>query len=472
MSRFFPGLILVLLATAFLVPAASSQSPYVMMQSGKERIVRLADGSSVVGLSDTLIEGGNQWARVFTAAIHASLPRFCFWLLYDPSGQGKHEIMILRGDTLVQRIKPIEWNRMGAYDFCWRCGPDQRQVLDVNFDGYKDLLLLHLSDREDTSGNRCWLFKPDEGRFVFSSLFSRPSGKIYSNSFDSTLQSSWSATDIEGGLRKVYRLTGDTLLPIYEEFEEEYIADNSGDPDEYKVPDWRLRIQQRHRIHPSLPLFTFNMYIDDLEDGNKYIAVNRAVIERGDGSSQSLGLGILLEDARWENGFVFTDYNFDGFSDIALVSGRGAYGNGIFSCWLYDPGQRSFVYHPILSEQVGFPERDSASRTLTFYNRHSGHGGATFSTFQLLDKEYVLVQVDYQERDYSLLYIRRYASRPGPPQLIYERRFACEDNEVEMEHPCGLTVREFKNGALQTVRQEAMGPMDMEAIMELFYEAE
>jgi len=90
------------------------------------------------------------------------------------------------------------------------------------------------------------------------------------------------------------------------------------------------------------------------------------------------------------NGFSLEDINYDGYEDIVLESGSGAY-NFNYLYFLYDPKTHSFGDTPTL--EATNPAVDKEARTITSFSKGRGLGDYyTEETYQLENGTYVLVE--------------------------------------------------------------------------------
>ena len=149
----------------------------------------------------------------------------------------------------------------------------------------------------------------------------------------------------------------------------------------------------RHRIHPSLPEFTFTVLGDRPAASSATLRVQRIEIRRGSASEPFQvieGLDTETPLPAGEPALFLLDMNFDGYADMRIAEFRSAGPNTAYLNWLFDPASEKFVASRELND-IPSPEYDSASRQI----RSSWRDGATrygIDVYELRDGRPVLVR--------------------------------------------------------------------------------
>jgi hypothetical protein len=135
------------------------------------RITAFAAFGSPLLLAPVAMEGGATSSEVtpfvsrdttITMRIHDSLPPYHFTLIHDPELGAVQRILVTRGDE----ERPLQSLTGFPEPKPAPDGHDDAAVVDINFDGYRDLRLLG-----GATGNRSflwWLFHPGTGKFAYA----------------------------------------------------------------------------------------------------------------------------------------------------------------------------------------------------------------------------------------------------------------------------------------------------------------
>ncbi|RPI41563.1 MAG: hypothetical protein EHM59_19865 [Betaproteobacteria bacterium] len=178
----------------------------------------------------------------------------------------------------------------------------------------------------------------------------------------------------------------------------------------------------RHRIHPSLPEFTFTLVGSHPAESDGVIRVRSIEIRRGAAAEPAQvidGLDTETPVAAGAPALEVLDMNFDGYQDIRIVQFRPAGPNVPYLNWLFDPVSGRFLENRELNE-IPSASFDPATREI----RSSWRDGATrYGTHSYVFAEGRPVLVRKEERAYQ-----------APGRYV-------------------LTVSRFLDGAWKTVEQ-------------------
>lgn len=101
------------------------------------------------------------------ARIHPSLPAFEFTLVGEPTGGPSASIRVerieIRRDSAAEPVQVIDGL---ATDTPMTADGPPLEVLDMNFDGYKDIRLVEFRSAGPNTAYLHWLFDPPSGRFL------------------------------------------------------------------------------------------------------------------------------------------------------------------------------------------------------------------------------------------------------------------------------------------------------------------
>jgi hypothetical protein len=132
------------------------------------------------------------------------------------------------------------------------------------------------------------------------------------------------------------------------------------------------------KIAPDLPEFTFKVIPDvqNPDGGNPQSIIRDVRVYRGTSTEplqslagcEWLGMEAPYRGSDW---FRVEDVNFDGYSDIFVMTSWGATGNESGCVWLFNPKTGLFEFSKDFSD-LGSYALDPATKTLTT----RGHGGA------------------------------------------------------------------------------------------------
>ena len=116
---------------------------------------------------DTTVHKDVRFGSTFLCRIHPALPIFRFDIQGDPSRNVILGARVHRGESapVFQQLES------GAEEAPYR-GANYFQVVDLNADGYGDVLLMKWWGGSGNVGNDVWLFDPPTGRFVTDSELS------------------------------------------------------------------------------------------------------------------------------------------------------------------------------------------------------------------------------------------------------------------------------------------------------------
>jgi hypothetical protein len=114
----------------------------------------------------------------FKFKIAPDLPEFTFKVIPEPQAADEYgnphttarEVQVFRGDSKqpVQSLEDCELSEMEAP----RSGSEWFRVVDMNFDGYKDIYMLTSWGATGNESGCVWLYDPESRRFEFSKDFS------------------------------------------------------------------------------------------------------------------------------------------------------------------------------------------------------------------------------------------------------------------------------------------------------------
>jgi hypothetical protein len=160
-------------------------------------------------------------------------------------------------------------------------------------------------------------------------------------------------------------------------------------------------------INAKLPDYTFKIVPDVQptdEYGNAHSTVRDILVFEGDSDRPSQHLtGCELNEAeappRNRPWFRAIDFNFDGYSDIFLLTGWGATGNESGCVWLFDPATKTFTYSEEFSK-LGHYRLDPATKTILSFER-GGMVGMVHSAqrFKVEKNHLVLIFEENQDWD-------------------------------------------------------------------------
>ena len=148
------------------------------------------------------------------------------------------------------------------------------------------------------------------------------------------------------------------------------------------------------KIHPDLPRYVFHL-IGDLES-NTFVRIDVSR-ESEPTVIQSLQIPEADRPYRGTRYFQLEDVNFDGYSDIKLLSFSGATGNGYYYYWLFDRKTDQFVFSQEFSKFCN-PILHPETREI---ETHAVRGKAGMiyidETFRVIDGRPVLVRRESED---------------------------------------------------------------------------
>jgi len=159
------------------------------------------------------------------------------------------------------------------------------------------------------------------------------------------------------------------------------------------------------KIAPNLPEFTFKI-IPKLwkptQWGPGRVTVGDIEVYRGDSKEllQHLnGCGwsaveLRPADSDW---FIDDDFNFDGYQDIYVLTGKGATGNESGCVWLYNPATGRFDYNQEFSGLPGYKLDDDSKTIFTF--ERNGAGIYEAKRYKVENNRLVLIWSVSQDRN-------------------------------------------------------------------------
>lgn len=109
---------------------------------------------------------------IFKAIISSNLPKFCFKIMGDSVDDyfdAKFIEIWKEGDSIVNQIAKIPFclyydlNKVVVLDRTF-------EVVDMNFDGYKDIRLIHNAGVTGNNQYNAWLYSKTTGNFVYSDV--------------------------------------------------------------------------------------------------------------------------------------------------------------------------------------------------------------------------------------------------------------------------------------------------------------
>jgi hypothetical protein len=132
----------------------------------------------------------------------------------------------------------------------------------------------------------------------------------------------------------------------------------------------------------------------------------------------------------------FVDINYDGYSDLKVLSLMGAY-NASYDYYVYDPTKKTFIPTPILSDVVNASE-DGVKKTVSSFSKGRGIGDLYIAkVYQFLDGKYLFVREESQD-------------------------FATADcDEVETTCTYRHVIRELRKGVMVIIKDEILKMEDV-----------
>jgi hypothetical protein len=181
---------------------------------------------------------------------------------------------------------------------------------------------------------------------------------------------------------------------------------------------------------------------DPDKDGNPHATVREVQVFRGN-SKEPLQ---SLEDCEWEgmeapprgsNWFRAQDMNFDGYSDIYVLTNWGATGNELGCAWLYGPKSGRFEFSKEFSE-LGRLTLDPATKTIATHS-NGGMAGTIFraAKYVIEDNHPVPVVTAAQDFDFAT---KKYhcvvQERRGRADALVTVRDVVAESKGDFEGPC------------------------------------
>jgi hypothetical protein len=197
------------------------------------------------------------------------------------------------------------------------------------------------------------------------------------------------------------------------------------------VPPVAVRPTIRHRIHPSLPEFTFTVQADRAAASNEAVRVRRIEIRSGTATEPFQIIDGLEAETPLSAGqpeLDLIDMNFDGYMDMRMVAFRPAGPNTPYLNWLFDSVSGRFVESRELNE-IPSPEFDPASRQI----RSSWRDGATrygTDVYELRNGQPVLVRKEEKTYRAPGVYELRVSQRVADVWKTIEQREVREREEA------------------------------------------
>ena|SRR5437764_9058082 len=201
----------------------------------------------------------------------------------------------------------------------------------------------------------------------------------------------------------------------------------------------------KFKIAPDLPEFTFKVIPepqDPDEYGNPHTTVREVQVFRGDSKEPMQSLeGCEFSDMeappKSSDWFRAEDINFDGYSDIFVMTMWGATGNQFGCVWLYDPESGRFEFSKDFSELGGFV-LDRATKTITTHG-NGGMAGTVFRATKYVvenDRPVPVITVaqdfDFASKKYDCLV----QQRRGRENALVTVRDAWAESKGDFEGPC------------------------------------
>jgi uncharacterized protein (TIGR02145 family) len=105
-----------------------------------------------------------------------------------------------------------------------------------------------------------------------------------------------------------------------------------------------------------------------------------------------------LDNVDWGHLVSLSDYNFDNYPDIAVLSSRGT-SNERHIIFLNNPETKEYEHHSELSDMINI-WADSETKTIKTYNK-SGHAGMLYSSSEYKWEKEALVEIHRESQDYD-----------------------------------------------------------------------
>jgi hypothetical protein len=181
--------------------------------------------------------------------------------------------------------------------------------------------------------------------------------------------------------------------------------------------DLRTGMTCQFRIHPDLPVFTFQFpgkpdnTFGDIEISNATTGEEIETVE----SSTDPG---LIAPVAAKDLLTVVDANFDGYKDLQILNQCGGTGNCSYDFYLYDPKVGQFVQNRFLSD-LATPSFDAAKKQVTTSSNSSASDWEN-ETYQYKDGQYTLIHrvVSEWDRAKKSVTVSTYEFRNGTMQLV------------------------------------------------------
>lgn len=252
---------------------------------------------------------------------------------------------------------------------------------DVNFDGFKDILIKNNTTVELTY--KCWLWDKQQVMYIPAEEFA----KITNPAFDrdkklitSLPEAAFSRTQYT----RVYKVAYDTPVLIKETKTvllddetavhytvKERVGNQMSVTAEYDLPN-EIILTIKEKIHSSLPAYELKVYGKRKLSGiptQTYLSAHKIAVYKPGGE---LLQEINFDATRTLNGdslgFFLEDMNFDGYKDIRIQVSTPPGPNIPYYCWLWDNSAAKFVKNEPL-EKITAPNFDQDKETITSFVR-------------------------------------------------------------------------------------------------------
>jgi hypothetical protein len=175
-------------------------------------------------------------------------------------------------------------------------------------------------------------------------------------------------------------------------------------------------------------------YEGDYGDGEPYYVIDSLTFEY-DGKNHTISLDDVSEKFPFEDPDDFglievtTDYNFDNYMDITILSGRGAY-HSWSDIFIYNPQEKKYYYQAELSKEPDI-WIDAETQTVKVHGK-GGHAGLIYyyKEFKWENGQLTLICQEDQEYDEGLeLYIRETRTLQNG-EWIHRSALIGEDGEL------------------------------------------
>lgn len=132
---------------------------------------------------------------------------------------------------------------------------------------------------------------------------------------------------------------------------------------------------------------------------------------------------------------IAEDMNFDGYTDLKIMAGRGN-ANVYYNCWLWDQKRQKFILHAELSK-LASPQFDSGAKTILSFTHISAADSveATY-TFQNGKLRPVQIMEQAYDRKENVIVARQYrVDEKGKRHLVREQVVRQEQEAAVDESP-------------------------------------